>query len=169
MQMWRSGALRICLTFLLAQGAAAAETSKSLPSATNDGRFGTRCYWTFKSPGDLCETSFYAILASPEKFDERPILLVGYLALVDGQPVLFANKLSYESGSEGEGIALLDAKLTPNLQKRASHGAWPVTVVGVFDAKFPGYVRPRLGAMREIRTVDISGRVDRVIYVPQGK
>ena len=64
--------------FLLClQGMCGATAIEAIPSLTPDGRFGTKCYYKREKEGDLCLASFYAVLAAPEKYDNRYISLRG--------------------------------------------------------------------------------------------
>ena len=45
-----------------------------------DGRFGSNCTGSGQSAGgELCEVSFYRLLAQPEQYHERRVLLRGHL------------------------------------------------------------------------------------------
>ena len=137
-------------------------TASASQQRTPDGRFGTECY---ENAGriyskELCQVSFYRLLAKPEMYDGRVILVIGYLIDVYGDHVLFANRESYDSGVEVEGIRLIGGKMEQDIEKIENHeknGAWPVFVIGTFDAKYSGAQLPRLGALKDIQVITTRG------------
>ena len=159
MMKWRQALLGFYLAPIYLLSICELANSQELPAATSDGRYGTKCYYTRQHSGDLCQVSFYALLAAPERYHGRHLAVAGYLIQISDRLVLFASKQSYESGVEGEGIALLDAKLSPQLKSQVQQGVWPMVVAGTFDAKFSWDLHPRLGAMRNIFNVFSSRRV----------
>jgi len=133
---------------------------KTLPERTVDGRFDTRCFsWGKDASRDFCETSFYRLLAAPEKYHGRLIGVIGFLVRVFDRPVLFVNRDSYEAGAEYEGVALVDVEIPGDIKGRLDDGVWPVLVVGEFDAKYTGIQIPRLGALRKIQSVAVMKRL----------
>ncbi len=100
--------------------------SQALPTKTPDGRFGTRCFDSDRDAShELCELSIYRLIAAPEKYNDRLVMVTGYLILVFGRPVLFPSRDSYESGVEVEGIRLFDAKFPKDIAKKCKAGCGP--------------------------------------------
>ena len=130
------------------------------PKYSADGRYGSKCPMgrSVDGPRELCRISFYRLLAEPEKYDGRHILVVGYLVYLFETPVLFPNFSSFDSGMDGEGIELVGAKFTPAIEAAMKKGVWPVYVVGVFDARSTLSNFYRLGLMRRIRDVGLMPR-----------
>lgn len=157
---WRRAQLGFCLAPIYLLSICELANSQELAPETSDGRYGTKCLEKREHPGDLCEISFYALLAAPERYHGKHLMLAGYLIEISDRLVLFASKQSYESGVEGEGVALLDAdaELPPYFKSEVKQGVWPVMVIGTFDAKFSHDFHPRLGAMRNIFRVLPSNR-----------
>jgi hypothetical protein len=91
--------------------------------------------------------SFYRLIAEPEKYDGRLVMIVGYLVDLFGAPVLFPNFSSFDSGSDVEGIELVGARFSPEILAAKKKGVWPVYVVGIFDAKSTLSQFYRLGLM----------------------
>jgi len=134
-----------------------------LPLKTPDGRFGTSCYVISGiSKEELCEVPFARLLATPERYDGKIVRVTGYLINIKSSPygslMLFANKSSFDSGAEIEGIILRDGKIPKKMEKKINSGVWPVYVIGRFNAKYDNddgvY---RLGRMEEIIRIDIWG------------
>jgi hypothetical protein len=129
---------------------------------TPDGRFETHC--RYASPGtggpeELCEVSFYKLIATPEKFDGRRVALRAFLIDLNGEPTLFPSRESYDSGADVEGITLIGATLPPEVEASIKTGVWPVIVIGTFDARFMGHRSPRLGSVNVIR-IAVGPRVN---------
>lgn len=127
-----------------------------LQQKTPDGRFGTSCY-TFNNFGgkEVCEVPFVRLLTTPEKYDGKIIRVTGYLINVHGSPVLFANKSSFDSGVDMEGLALKEVKIPQKIKRKINSGIWPVYIVGKFNAKYDNDDKTyRLGRMEEIMSMD---------------
>ncbi len=126
-----------------------------LAPKTPDGRFGTPCYTITGLGGEICEVPFARLLATPERYDGKVIRVTGYLINVYASPVLFANKSSFESGADIEGITLRGAKIPEKMKKKINSGIWRVYVVGKFNAKYDNDDKIyRLGSLEEIISVD---------------
>ena len=137
----------IALTTARAQSGAtthAMRTPDGHAIRTPDGRFGTACYGA--PTEEVCQASFYRLIARPDAYDGRVILVIGYLIYVFGEPTLFANRESYDSGVDVEGIRIF-GDLPPKIDHQAQTGVWPVAVIGTFDAKEMGAAIPKLGAI----------------------
>ena len=130
---------------------------------TPDGRFGTQCYpWGANPSKGLCRVSFYRLIATPERYHNKPVAVTGYLRKVYGYPVLFPTESSFRASALSEGIALLDASLPAEIQRNLESGVFPVMVVGTFDAKYVGGpALPLLGAFTNVHNVD-------TILIPPG-
>lgn len=128
---------------------------------TFDGRFGTQCTSWAKNPSkQLCTISFYKLISSPEKYHGRLINITGFLVDVFGRPVLFPSKSSYEGDIQIEGVELAgELNLDPVVKAHLSSGLFPVTVTGVFDAKYVGPDVPRLGELHDIVSVKYAPRI----------
>jgi hypothetical protein len=134
---------------------------KDIAKTTFDGRFNSRCNpWLRDSHLEMCEVSFYRLLATPEKYDGRIITVTGFLVRVFGRPVLFPDRQSYDADLQYEGVELVgkfdvDSKLAHNI----SEGIFPVTVVGRFDARYEGPDVERLGGICNIYSVEIRNKI----------
>lgn len=105
----------------------------------------------------MCEVSFYRLIAEPQQYDGKLIKVVGYLTNVFGKPFLFVNQASVGAMIHMEGISLIGAHIPPGLARDVDPGgAWPVMVVGVFDAKFVGYPESA-GALHDIKNIQYAG------------
>ena len=121
---------------------------------TPDGRFGTRCTpWGPYPFREMCQVSFYRLLANPEQYDGRLVGLQGLLINALDQPMLFVNRQSYDTGNPGEGI-LVDGEIPPEFKEFMGTGIFPAIVIGVFDAKYLGNGVPVLGALRKIELIN---------------
>jgi hypothetical protein len=120
-----------------------------------DGRFGTKCFRAaIESEGEQCRVSFYRLLASPEDYHGRSVIVTGYLAQVFDRLVLYPNHDSFAGGIEIEGVEIEDGSVVPEaIRAQAKDGRANVAVVGVFDGRYAGIGTPRLGMLRTVRRV----------------
>lgn len=148
---FRSGPYLIVITaislFLPSLGLASPSTLQTTP----DGRFGTPCFHVGLSIGDteICDLSFYRLLANPERYDGRYVRLTGFLTSFVGRTVLFPDRLSFEARVSMNGI-LINGSIPTITEKEKLAGIWPVIIVGKFDAKCWG------------NTVNYSGCINKV-------
>lgn len=147
----RYASILLLSALLLAQNLSA---QTALPERTHDGRFGTQCYaWGRDASRELCNVSFYKLIATPEKYDGRLVSVVGFIVKIFDQVVLYPSKERYEADVPVEGIELIGTSMDPEDQKVMAHlsqGLAPVMVLAVFDGKYAGSGIPRLGAFRNI-------------------
>jgi len=134
-------------------------------SRTVDGRFGTGCMqWIGDSSRDICYVSFYRIIATPERYDKKLIKLSGFLIKMFDQYIIFPSRDSYESGVDLDGIRVMNSDSVPkSLAQKASKGLFPVTVIGVFDAKYGGDGNSPLmllGSLKDVEVVKYAPRVN---------
>lgn len=117
------------------------------PEVSIDGRYGTRCADSGDgTAAELCMPSFYRVIAEPEKYHDRKVMLVGYLVEHDDRYVLFPGQEPFYIGSNIEGIELLlNATQEAELMDLPRKGVGGYGVIGIFDAKYPGAGLPRLG------------------------
>ena len=109
---------------------------------------------------EMCEVSFYRLLSVPERYNGRLITVTGFLVKAFGRPVLFPNRQSYEADLQYEGIELVgNFEVDPKLVEKMDVGLFPVTVVGKFDARYEGTDIQRLGAVRDIYSVDLREKI----------
>lgn len=132
---------------------------------TVDGRFGTECIqWIANPSRDICYVSFYRIISTPERYDKRLVKLSGFLIKMFGQYVLFPSKDSYESGVDLDGVGIMNSDSVPkSLAQKADVGLFPVTVIGVFDAKYGGDGNSPLmllGALKDVEVIKYAPRVN---------
>jgi hypothetical protein len=133
---------------IFAEDAAADEAATS-----PDGRFNTLC----DAPGtpaaaQICEVPFARLIATPERFDGRVVMVTGYLILSANALVLFPDKESFDASLDVEGIDL--GAFAWKNRNKARRGLWPVTVSGRFDARYLGAGGiPRLGRLTEIKGI----------------
>jgi hypothetical protein len=128
-------------------------TVESVENRSPDGRFGTRCYpWSGDTSRDLCEVSFYRLIATPERYDGQLIALTGFLISVFDDPTLFASRDAYTANVQVDGV-FVDGEIPRDMRSRLKNGVYPILVVGVFDAKYSGRSLPALGALRKIERI----------------
>lgn len=140
--MIRFTMLAAAASLLLATTAAAEEGEMD----SWDGRNNTSCA-TYVSPNAaVCVVPFARLIAEPERFEGRFVLLRGYVADQAGSPILFPSRESGEEDIAIEGIVLTDV---PKDMTRS--GRW-VTVTGRFDAGSGD--RPHLGMLHDVQAVE---------------
>jgi len=117
-----------------------------------DGRFDTSCYRAAREEfGEQCEVSFYRLLAVPEKYHGRRVLVTGYLVQVFDRLVLYPTPERHATGIEIEGIEIEDSSAVPgDLRQAAKLGRANIAVNGVFDARYVGLGTRRLGMLRGV-------------------
>jgi hypothetical protein len=108
-----------------------------------DGRNGTSCSTYVTVNAAVCAVPFGRLIAEPERFEGRFVLLTGYVEDRAGKTTLFPSRESGEEDIAIEGVVLTDA---PKDMRRT--GRW-VTVTGRFDAGSGD--RPHLGMLHEVR------------------
>lgn len=120
--------------------------------ASPDGRFDTTCYRAAREElGEQCEVSFYRLVAVPEKYHGRRVVVTGYLVQVFDRLVLYPSVERHRAGVEIEGIEIEDASVVPaDLREAAKQGRVNIAVNGVFDARYVGLQTSRLGMLREV-------------------
>jgi hypothetical protein len=128
-----------------------------------DGRFGTRC--RPRQAGDVCEVSFFRLLAVPERYDGKVVAVTGFLINVFSQPTLFPSRESYNSNVPVEGI-FVDGPIPTDIREHLQNGIAPVFIVATFDAKFQGNDFPRLGALRKVFKITMA--LDPPTGIPAG-
>lgn len=124
---------------------------------TFDGRFGSKCLsWGRDTTKELCQVSFYKLLANPERYDGKMISVSGYLVRAFDRLVLFPNRERYEADAQIEGIEIDESGSLPDdLKSKIEGGAYPVTVLGSFDAKYVGADVPRLGLINHVVSISL--------------
>lgn len=106
------------------------------PAFTIDGRFNSNCLRKNGYTDEpVCFVPFPRLIAQPERFDGRYILLVGFLGTNHGVTELFSNSDSFKHLLPLESINV--GKIPPELDASLKKGIW-VVVVGKFDATFAG-------------------------------
>lgn len=130
---------------------------------TFDGRFNTRCYaWAQDQQKELCEVSFFKLIATPEKYNHRMISVTGFIIKSFGGIVLFPTKERYDADVQIEGIELIgNLHIDKGLVKKINDGFFPVMVTGTFDATYLGADIHRLGAITDVISVTP------VIHIPE--
>ena len=151
----------ILLSLAISTFFAGAINCKDFAKTTFDGRFSSRCNpWLRDNRFEMCEVSFYRLLSTPEKYDGRLITVRGFLIKVFGRPVLFPDERSYDADLQYEGIELAGKfNADQKLVKKMDVGAFPVTVVGRFDAHYEGPDIERLGAIRNVYSVELRSKI----------
>jgi hypothetical protein len=82
------------------------------------------------------------------------ISITGFLVSDFGELVMFPSKETYLAAAEIEGLELFtDSDLPEEIDLSIVQGAFPVYVIGVFDAKYAGGSIARFGALREIKSL----------------
>jgi hypothetical protein len=129
--------------------AGADETDK--PLLTIDGRFNSNCLrQSAFTEEPVCIVPFSRLIAEPERFDGKYILILGFYVDHFGTPALFSSTESFKHSLPLESIYV--GKTPSELAASLKKGIW-VRVVGKFDAKFSGPMM-NLGAIWE--PLDIS-------------
>lgn len=128
------------------------------PEVSIDGRFGLRCMYPHDgTKGEICMPSFYRVVAEPEKYHGRKIILTGYLVFYDEAYVLFPGRELFYMGSNIEGIELsLSSSQLEELIDLPQKGVGGYRVIGILDAKYSGGGIPRLGHIVVERLVEPS-------------
>ena len=143
-----------------AQAGTSPSVADELPARTPDGRLGTKCYaWTGGGPAqEMCRVSFYRLIADPKQYDGTLVAVVGYLTDLFGTPALFATKESADAMIYADGVSLINPSIPSDLWKQVeqSGGVWPVSVVGIFDAKYLGHPETG-GGLHDIKIVKFAG------------
>jgi hypothetical protein len=119
-----------------------------LPDATLDGRFGTAC--RRGETGPVCFVSFVKLIARPENYDGKYIVVRGLLMSELGNNKLYASSQSYLEHLPDESIQLYGT-VPEHVREEARKGVW-VDVYGVFDAMHSDE-NIALGALHDIRRI----------------
>jgi hypothetical protein len=127
-----------------------------------DGRFGSKCPGSGEPlGGELCQVSFYRLLAQPEQYHERRVLLRGHLIKFLDRYVLFPSREAFETGSDLDGVEVwVDTEMENQLVDLPRSGTSGYGVIGTFDARFPGSGISRLGRLSNVRLLGPRYRVD---------
>lgn len=140
-------------------GEKSAVTFNELGEKTPDGRFGTQCAGITGKFRNVCDVSFYRLLAETERYHGRPVSLSGFLVEIDGDLVLFPNQESYVNGAHIDGVQLQGRGAEDSaLKARAARGLKGATATGYFDAHFTGSGMWRSGALRNVQHVGVMPR-----------
>ena len=140
----------LCLLLL----ARSAQATEAVGQPTFDGRFGSKCLaWERDNAREICQVSFFKLIATPESYDRKMIAVTGYLVKVFGRNVLFASKERFDADLQLEGIEVDTSDLPKELEGEVAKGAYPVLVIGTFDARYVGADVPRLGIIRNAVSV----------------
>lgn len=124
--------------------AKAAADEFAVPAYTIDGRFGSNCLRKNAFTDEpVCMVPFPRLIAEPERFDGKYILLFGFLATRHGMTALFSGTESSKHILPFEYVDL--GKIPPEIEPLLEKGVW-VVATGKFDAKFSG-PRMSLGAI----------------------
>ncbi len=127
-----------------------------------DGRFHSKCPGSGELPGEeLCQVSFYRLLAQPEQYHSRRVLLRGHLIKFLDRYVLFPSRDAFETGSDLDGVEVwVDDDQEMLLNDLPSSGVSGYGVIGTFDAEFPGSGISRLGRLSNTRLLEPRRRMD---------
>ncbi len=152
--MW-NGVCVVALLFAAALVLRPADGESSVAIKTPDGRFGSECYpWVGDTSRELCDVPFARLVARPEDYHGRLISITGFLVSDFGKLVMYPSKETYLAAAEIEGLELFtDSDLPEEIDLSIAEGAFPVYVIGVFDAKHAGGSIARFGALREIKSL----------------
>jgi hypothetical protein len=159
---WLLAVAMVCS--MLAAAKCGGPAFSELPGTTHDGRFQTRCHaWGADTSKELCTPSFYRLLAKPEQYHGKVVGLTGFLIEQFGRFVLFPSQEVYAANQDAEGIEITGLIERDNSGRLIMHspdipdeiknsattsGVQPITVVGIFDAKYVGVEPPRSGAIQ---------------------
>lgn len=122
---------------------------------TFDGRFNTECpVWGRDGKKELCEVSFFKLIAVPERYDKKMISLTGFIIKSFGRIVLFPNKMRYDANLQIEGVELVGKlDISRHLMRKIDKGFFPVMVTGTFDATYLGADVHKLGAITNVISI----------------
>lgn len=137
--------------------AIADEFAKS--ASTIDGRFNSNCPRRSANT-DVCMVPFPRLIAEPERFDGKYIMLVGFLATSRGVTALFPNSESAKHFLPLESVNV--GPIPSDLHAYLKQGIW-VVVVGKFDAKFDG---PMMSVGAIWKALDVSPYEDQKTLPP---
>jgi hypothetical protein len=110
--------------------------------------------------GALCEAQFKGVdlvsmvqlIATPEKYDGKTIIVVGFLHLEREGNILYLNKTDYDHAITKNGLWIVrNSKINENIEKLNLHY---VLISGTFDARNKGHMSLASGAIKDITGAD---------------
>lgn len=134
-----------------------AELRNQIGDFSKDGRAGTRCG---PDETELCHVPFVRLIASPEKFHGRRIIVTGLLASGPNGATLYPSEASARFDL-GDGIRLQDMQVRTHgwppfipeeFWPRMEKGVW-VSLVGTFDATDFTQIQT-MGMLRDVEYVE---------------
>jgi hypothetical protein len=133
--------------------ASIAEPGPGAPDWSSDGRFGSKCGMpqggTDKA---FCLVPFTRLIAQPERYHGKRILLFGYLWNDHDQPCLYASPDRSVEIAPGECVYIPWSAIPPDMVPAVKKGV-KVRAAGKFDATFEGPVY-YLGRFEEIDVLE---------------
>jgi len=96
------------------------------------------------------KVSLISLIANPEKYDGKPIAVIGFLSLAFESKVLFMNKDDYDAGLGINGI-WVEISNPEHYQNNNKHY---VIIEGVFDFNNKGHLSGYIGAIDKITRID---------------
>lgn len=113
------------------------------------------CSFTVK-PFAVCEISFYKLLATPKKYNDKYIAVVGYVAISDGRLAVYPTEMSYKLSIEQDSFSIqIPMKerevLAKNINRRYAR------IVGLFHYQIAGDYRPGIGYISKLVDAHLVG------------
>jgi len=107
----------------------------------------TECSFTVK-PFAVCEISFYKLLATPKKYNNKYIAVTGYVAISDGRLAVYPTEMSYKFSIEQDSFSIqIPMKERESLAKNVNRHY--VRIVGLFHYQIVGD-RPGIGYISKL-------------------
>lgn len=114
-------------------------------------------------PVAVCEISFYKLLATPEKYDNKYIAVIGYMAISNGRLAVYPTEMSYKLSIEQDSFSIKTPmkerqSLADNLNRHY------VRIVGLFHYQIIDDWRSGIGYISKLVTAQ---RIDPRPDVPE--
>jgi hypothetical protein len=137
--MKRAATSSIVIALLaFSMGASLAASGPVAPEASSDGRFGSKCGMPQGGTDKVfCLVPFTRLIAQPERYHGKRILLFGYLANDHDQPCLYASPDRSVGIAPGECVYIPWSAVPLDMVPAAKKGV-EVRAAGIFDATFEG-------------------------------
>lgn len=99
------------------------------------------------------DVSILQLIATPEKFDGKMILVIGFLRLEHEGNVLYLHEDDYKHGISKNGVWIVT---TDEIRKRAAQlNMRYVLVKGTFKSSDKGHISPNSGSITNITNVEL--------------
>lgn len=115
----------------------------------------SECSFTVK-PVAVCEISFYKLLATPKKYNNKYIAVIGYVAISNGRLAVYPTEMSYKLSIEQDSFAIKTPMkeretLANNLNRHYAR------IVGLFRYQIIDDYRPGIGYISKLIDAHLVG------------